>query len=231
MAATKNRPITGPKTSGLTLPRRFDVDVAASTHIYQGAMTARDMGTTGRPACPAVGNNLNKIVHGFAELEADNSAGSQGDKRVGIVVTPGWVANSGAGVDQITDADLFQPAYVVDDITVGRTSNSGARSVAGLILDVDSVYGVLIWPSPDVCRANLSSERAPVFFSTEQTGTGASQNVAHGLGIKPRGVVVWPTDLTPATVGSYSVVEGTHAATNVVLTVTSGKKFKVFAWA
>ena len=72
---------------------------------------------------------------------------------------------------------------------------------------------------------------AGVFVSAEQTGTGAAQNVAHGLGVAPTAVLVAPTDLTPATLGQYSAVEGAHTATNVVVTVTSGKKFKVFAWA
>lgn len=73
--------------------------------------------------------------------------------------------------------------------------------------------------------------QSKVFVSTEQTGTGASQNIAHGLGAVPRMIIVTPTDLTPATVGSYSVVEGAHTSTNVVVTVTSGKKFKVLAFA
>src|ERR1044072_1514276 len=77
----------------------------------------------------------------------------------------------------------------------------------------------------------VTKSKAAVFFSTEQTGTGAAQNVAHGLGVIPAGVLIVPTDLTPATVGSYSVVEGTHTTTNVVVTVTLSKKFKVFAWA
>lgn len=70
-----------------------------------------------------------------------------------------------------------------------------------------------------------------VFVSAEQTGTGAAQNVAHGLGVAPSKVVVAPTDLSPATVGQYTVVQGAHDATNVIVTVTSGKKFVVMAWA
>lgn len=69
-----------------------------------------------------------------------------------------------------------------------------------------------------------------VFKSAEQTGTGSSQNVAHGLGVVPGLVMIMPTDLTPATAGSYAVTEGTHTTTNVVVTVTTGKKFKVIAF-
>lgn len=71
---------------------------------------------------------------------------------------------------------------------------------------------------------------AAVFISTEQTGTGSAQNVAHGLGAAPSKVLVVPTDLTPATVGQYVVTEGSHDGTNVIVTVTASKKFKVMAW-
>lgn len=69
------------------------------------------------------------------------------------------------------------------------------------------------------------------FISTEQTGTGAPQNIAHGLGVVPTAVFPTPTDLTPATLGDYQATEGAHDATNVVITVTLNKKFKVLAWA
>lgn len=69
------------------------------------------------------------------------------------------------------------------------------------------------------------------FVSAEQTGNGSAQNVAHTLGVVPSKVVVIPTDLTPATVGQYSAVQGTHTATNCVVTVTNGKKYVVQAFA
>lgn len=68
------------------------------------------------------------------------------------------------------------------------------------------------------------------FVSAEQTGNGAAQSIAHGLGLTPRAVLVIPTDTAPATVGAYTAVEGTHTATNVVVTVTNGKKYKVVAF-
>jgi hypothetical protein len=68
------------------------------------------------------------------------------------------------------------------------------------------------------------------FKSAIQTGNGAAQNIAHGLGRVPTFVMVVPIDLTPATVGAYAVVEGAHDATNCVVTVTTGKTYRVFAW-
>lgn len=70
-----------------------------------------------------------------------------------------------------------------------------------------------------------------VSISTEITGNGSAQNFAHGLGVVPSFVVVVPTDTAPATTGAYTVTEGTHTSTNAVVTVTSGKKYKVLAFA
>lgn len=67
------------------------------------------------------------------------------------------------------------------------------------------------------------------FKSTEQTGTGSGQNIAHGLGLVPDLVWVTVSDDSPATAGVFVMTEGTHTATNVVVTVTANKKFFVFA--
>lgn len=77
--------------------------------------------------------------------------------------------------------------------------------------------------------ATVNAAALGLFISAEQTGTGSAQNVAHGLGVTPSKVFVAPTDTAPATTGAYTVTEGTHTSTNVVVTVTSGKKFKVLA--
>lgn len=76
----------------------------------------------------------------------------------------------------------------------------------------------------------LPAAKANVFVSTEQTGTGSSQDVAHGLTGTPATIIVAPTELAADLTAGYSCVEGTHTGTNVVVTVTNGAKFKVFAW-
>jgi predicted RecA/RadA family phage recombinase len=79
-------------------------------------------------------------------------------------------------------------------------------------------------------RVKLSGQPVRrVFQSAEQTGTGSAQNIAHGLGVVPARVFITYTDLTPATVGQANVTYGSHTSTNVIVTVTSGKKFLVVA--
>ena len=80
-------------------------------------------------------------------------------------------------------------------------------------------------------RVRLNGHKCRATFkSAEQTGTGSSQNVAHGLGVVPTRVIVYYSDLSPATTGSVVLTEGTHTSTNVVVTVTTSKKFFVVAF-
>ncbi len=69
------------------------------------------------------------------------------------------------------------------------------------------------------------------FKSTELTGNGSAQSTAHGLGQTPSVVIIVPTDTAPVTTGAYTVTEGAHDATNVIATVTNGKKYRIFAFA
>jgi hypothetical protein len=65
------------------------------------------------------------------------------------------------------------------------------------------------------------------FTSTEQTGTGSSQNIAHGLGSTPSQVTMFVSD--SGATGIYTAVPGAHDATNIKFTVTAGVKFYVQA--
>ena len=76
----------------------------------------------------------------------------------------------------------------------------------------------------------LIATRLSVFVSAETTGTGSSQDVAHGLGVTPSAVFIVLTEF--GTAENPNVAEGTHDATNVKVTVASSDvKFKVIAWA
>ena len=75
-----------------------------------------------------------------------------------------------------------------------------------------------------------TAAKAGIFVSTEQIGTGAAQNIAHGLAGAPTKVLVSVTDDTAVDgTGGYTITEGAHDGTNVVVTVSLGVKFKVLA--
>jgi len=64
-----------------------------------------------------------------------------------------------------------------------------------------------------------------IFKSAVQTGTGAPQNVPHGFDGAPEFVLVIPTTIT----AGNTFAEGTHTATNCVITATAASQFIVFA--
>jgi hypothetical protein len=76
---------------------------------------------------------------------------------------------------------------------------------------------------------NAATSTQAAFLSAPQTGTGAAQNIAHGLGVVPDLVFAIVDDLTPATTGSVAIVYGTHTSTNAIVTVTTGKLYRVVA--
>jgi hypothetical protein len=76
-----------------------------------------------------------------------------------------------------------------------------------------------------LANGSVTVAKMRVFKSNELTGNGSEQNVAHGLSAVPSLVMVFPTESGD----SYTMVEGTHTSTNVVVTVANGKKYKVVA--
>ncbi len=78
-----------------------------------------------------------------------------------------------------------------------------------------------------IAAAAVSKAKASVFASVEQTGTGAPQNVAHSLAAVPALVLV---SVTESDGNAFDVAEGAHDATNAIVTVTAGVKFKVLVW-
>lgn len=101
--------------------------------IYAGAMVAIDAAGF---AVPAAALASLKVI-GSAPARADNAAGADGAIRARV--EPGiFHVDNAAGADAVTLTDIGAPAYVVDDHTVAKTSNSGARPVAGTIFDVDA---------------------------------------------------------------------------------------------
>lgn len=106
------------------------------------------------------------------------------------------------------------------------TTPSGAKMRCLALVSLDSAGN----PIPFV--ANAAASAAAVsgkFQSGVRVATGASESIAHGLGVTPSLVLVSVQDNTG--VATVVIVEGAHDATNVKVTVTSGAKYKVIAFA
>lgn len=142
MAATKNT----------NTPRRENntrgYPVAAEAHCFAGALAVL-AGGFAAPGSTATG----LIAVGVFEREVDNSAGGNGD--VTAEVRRGFFrfANS-ADADEITLADVGQPCYIVDDLTVAKTDGTESRSIAGI---VDTVDDSGVWVRIDPTTGALAS--------------------------------------------------------------------------
>ena len=142
----------------------------------------------------------------------------------GTGLTPGATLYIGTTAGRLdTAASTGDGVGVAVCVTATHIQVTRANPVAG-ITDLSIV-------TADLAAQAVTYGKAAVFISTEQTGTGSAQNIAHSLGTTPTKVMVAPTDTAPSTTGAYTVTEGSHDATNVVVTVTTGKKYKVLAWA
>lgn len=111
----------------------LNLSVAASVLCYAGGLAMLDSSGNVKPGAAAA---RCKGVGRFKD-SVDNSSGSAGDLNADIEVGVFQFANS-ASTDAITDADIGKPCFIVDDQTVARTSNNGARSIAGVVADVDA---------------------------------------------------------------------------------------------
>lgn len=69
------------------------------------------------------------------------------------------------------------------------------------------------------------------FLSEEQTGTGSAQLVAHTLGTFPKHVAAFLTG-GPSSYSQPTITQGESTDNNnIQLTVTTGWKYRVLAWA
>ena len=118
-------------------PETISLKVAAGVKIFKGSLVCIAAGF----AAPG-STSANVIAIGRAEATVDNTSGLAGalniDVRRGLF---NWANSTGA--DLITQANVGQTAFVVDDQTVALTNAGGTRAKAGLILYVDQ-FGVWV---------------------------------------------------------------------------------------
>jgi hypothetical protein len=112
---------------------QFNFPVAANTKIYVGTLVC--INASGYATKGATATTLK--CAGVATEQVDNTNGNDGDKSIATERGTFQFANS-ASADAITLADINASCYIVDDSTVAKTSGTNTRSLAGIIVDVDS---------------------------------------------------------------------------------------------
>jgi len=115
--------------------------------------------------------------------------------------------------------------YLSDDGGWSHTAGTVRRRV-GTFLDISATLGV-VELAP---QASFGSETlGGVFFSAEVTGTGSLQSTAHGLGRVPSVAFAVVSDNSGTGV-QWTVVPGTHTATNAIFNVVSSVKYYIIAF-
>jgi hypothetical protein len=110
----------------------ISVPVAAATLCEAGNIGVINAGYA-EPGSEALG----LIIVGRFEETVDNTAGAAGAKVVNIRTGKSFQWKN-SPTDPIAQAQVGTTCYIEDAITVSKTDNGGARSVAGIITGVDS---------------------------------------------------------------------------------------------
>ena len=190
-------------------------------HVFSGVLLAKDQNTddftTAIPVTAGSGApSHNAAVANEIYIRTDASDADLLLYRA-INTSGSWETMIGSELTDLlaatntwTAANTFSHASgVTTDTLTERTSAAGV-----------TVDGCLIKDG----RAALLATAA-MFTSTEQTGTGSSQNVAHGFGAAPSMWWAVPTDTT----AGWVVSAASQDATNISITVTTGAKFRIYA--
>ncbi len=117
----------------------YDFPIAANVCIYAGAIVSID--ATLKQARPGRAT-VTDIAVGRAPKTYDNTGGPAAAFKIAVAGGIFRYNNSASG-DLIAQADVGGTCYVVDDQTVAKTDNTGARPAAGKIIGVDA-DGVLV---------------------------------------------------------------------------------------
>jgi hypothetical protein len=107
--------------------------VKAAIHIFAGALVFNDAGVA-RGGVPTA----TTTVLGVAQGEADNTSGADGAIKVTADRNKAYPFANGASGDLLAPADIGNAVYAIDDNTVGKTSGSATRPIAGTLVSIDA---------------------------------------------------------------------------------------------
>jgi hypothetical protein len=111
--------------------------VTANAQLYRGAIAATRSGYAVEMTAPQSTDIVWGLYEGYGPGTADTIPGMLGGSTNGAVTvevaTGSFYLNGGTGADAITQANVGATVYVINENTVGLTSSSGTRPVAGIV--------------------------------------------------------------------------------------------------
>lgn len=113
------------------------VAIAAGVSVLAGTIAVLNADGFGQ-----MGATANDLIYvGCFEESADNSAGLDGDVKAKVRREKAFNWENDA-TDPVTQANLGQVCYIVDNQTVAATDGGGTRSTAGVVwaIDEDGVW-------------------------------------------------------------------------------------------
>lgn len=152
----------------------FSYPVLTGVKCYAGGIAVLDASGWCKPAVTAAG----LVAVGRFDEQIDNTLGQSGDLYAPVREGVFRYDNS-ADADLITKAEIGDTCFLVDDLTVAKTSAANTRSVAGYIRQVDSdgvwvQFKNTLSADGDVVAANNLSD---VTAATARSNIGANKVV------------------------------------------------------
>lgn len=142
------------------------------------------------------------------DADADTHIGASTDDQIDVTI--------GGAVDFVLTANTL-------------TASSGSSIATDTIAETTGAAGVTV----DGCLVKdgrvAALATAGMFASSEQTGDGSEQSIAHGFGAAPSLVWVTLSELPADLAAGADVALGSHDATNILVTVTNGIKYRAYA--
>jgi hypothetical protein len=133
LTSPRNTVIVGPQLFGSEQP------LAASSKVIEGCLVAVNGDGYGNAAGMTKATGL--VCIGVAVRSVDNSTGAAGALSC-VAISGRIMLDNGLTTDKVTQADVGNSCYALDNHTVSRVS-SGA-SVVGQIIDIDTDSGQVI---------------------------------------------------------------------------------------
>jgi hypothetical protein len=118
----------------------YALPIALAQKIYAGAIVCRS--ATGFAVKGSTSTTLKAV--GVADRTVDNTTGADGADTAKYRSGCFNLANSAAG-DLITNADVGNDCFIVDDQTVAKTNGGATRSIAGKVDSIDTDGSVWVW--------------------------------------------------------------------------------------